>query len=411
MNIAFITSEYITENNFAGGLSNYLYKVSQLLVNRGHKVIIVVASNQTEQLMYKNVSVYRTRINHNALITYFLTKILKKYFKIDWYKEFSFISQSYKLNYTLKQVIKKQSIDIIQYASYMATGYFKVKNIPAIVRISSFEPLLSDAYSIDFKYNDEYSIGKLRGTDYLEISALKKADALFCPSYLIARKIEKYLDKPVKVIESPYLPDKDNFDLTFYNAHLKSKQYLLFYGAVGILKGVHIIGRIINQLFAEYSDLNFAFIGKDRGYGDEKMMDYIYRMGGDYRDRIIYSSELKHAELFPVIANCYAVVLPSRIDNLPNTCIEAFSFRKIVIGTMGASFEQLINDGENGFLCNIEDPDDLLLKIKQVMLLNPKEKQQIEENAFNRLKSMTPDVISHQLLDFYNTVIFDSKKI
>ncbi len=46
--------------------------------------------------------------------------------------------------------------------------------------------------------------------------------------------------------------------------------------------------------------------------------------------------------------------LPSRIDNLTNTCIESMALGKVVIGTQGAIFEQLIEDGVNCFLCRID---------------------------------------------------------
>src|ERR1051326_7456438 len=45
-----------------------------------------------------------------------------------------------------------------------------------------------------------------------------------------------------------------------------------------------------------------------------------------------------------------SVVLPSLIDNLPNSCLEAMGLGRVVIGTKGTSFEELITDEANGFL-------------------------------------------------------------
>ena len=42
--------------------------------------------------------------------------------------------------------------------------------------------------------------------------------------------------------------------------------------------------------------------------------------------------------------------LPSKVDNLPNTCLEAMALKRVVIGSRtAASFDQLISDGVNGF--------------------------------------------------------------
>jgi glycosyltransferase involved in cell wall biosynthesis len=44
------------------------------------------------------------------------------------------------------------------------------------------------------------------------------------------------------------------------------------------------------------------------------------------------------------------VVTPSRVDNCPNTCLEAQALGKIVIGTRQSSLEELVDHGVTGFL-------------------------------------------------------------
>ncbi len=50
MKISFITPEFITEENYDGGLSNYLAKVGLGLTRLGHEVTIIVRSHTDEQL-------------------------------------------------------------------------------------------------------------------------------------------------------------------------------------------------------------------------------------------------------------------------------------------------------------------------------------------------------------------------
>ena len=49
-------------------------------------------------------------------------------------------------------------------------------------------------------------------------------------------------------------------------------------------------------------------------------------------------------------------MLPSRFDNLPNTVIECLALGVPVIGTIGASIEELVTPGRDGELVPIADP-------------------------------------------------------
>jgi glycosyltransferase involved in cell wall biosynthesis len=49
-------------------------------------------------------------------------------------------------------------------------------------------------------------------------------------------------------------------------------------------------------------------------------------------------------------------VIPSRVDNLPNTLIESLLLNVPVIGSLGASIDELIEPGISGDLVPIGDP-------------------------------------------------------
>jgi glycosyltransferase involved in cell wall biosynthesis len=55
-------------------------------------------------------------------------------------------------------------------------------------------------------------------------------------------------------------------------------------------------------------------------------------------------------ELYALLARAEAAVLPSLVDNLPNTVIESLLLGIPVIGTRGASIDELVRDGINGEL-------------------------------------------------------------
>jgi hypothetical protein len=124
-----------------------------------------------------------------------------------------------------------------------------------------------------------------------------------------------------------------------------------------------------------------------------------------HRDRVVYIDKLEHQRLYPFVEKALAVVLPSRIDNFPNTCIEAMAHGKIVIGTRDTGFEQLIQDGVSGFLCERDNPKMLIQTIEQVMNLARHQKAAIESKARERVTFLQPRYVINDHLDFYKKII------
>ena len=175
-------------------------------------------------------------------------------------------------------------------------------------------------------------------------------------------------------------------------------------------KGIKNIANILPTLLTKYKDLYFVFVGNNMRYDRETMMDYVWKEADKHREKIIYLGKLKHNYLFPIINNAFAVILPSIVDNLPNACIEAMAHSKIVLGTKGASFDQLINDGENGFLCEINNDESLLNKIERILSLDETKRKEIEKNAEETIKRLSPNSIIQQVLHFYNSVLSNAKQ-
>ncbi len=81
------------------------------------------------------------------------------------------------------------------------------------------------------------------------------------------------------------------------------------------------------------------------------------------------------------------------------------SFAKVVIGTDGGSFEQVIEHGYNGVLCQRNDPEDLLVQLQYVMNLSSEEKCEMEKNAKRRIDLLKPEIAVKKLVRFYGRVL------
>jgi glycosyltransferase involved in cell wall biosynthesis len=397
--VALFTTEYITEaNSFDGGLANYIHRVALSLKQLGHHPVICVISNKNEKLIYQGIEVYRLKIRGRNIIRAInlltLTQIK------DWT---SSLWTGFYLNLLLRKLHKIYNFSIIQYPSCLGLGFFRLSEIPSIIRISSYKPLWNQAYELNRTLN--VILG-----EKVEDIAYSKVDALFAPSLLNAQAVEQAIGRKVKVIETPFVLDTTELDESIYTAYLKDKKYLLFFGTIGLMKGCGLIAEIIYTLLNSHPELYFVFVGKDKGYlgfKGKSIMERIKENASEYAERAIHFNRLNHEQLYPIVANSWAVVLPSRIDNFPNTCIEAMAHKRIVIGTQGTSFEQLIEDSANGFLCEKDNSQDLLKTIEKVLALSAEEKSKIEDRAYARIEELKSEKVVNQLIDFYRQIIAD----
>jgi glycosyltransferase involved in cell wall biosynthesis len=106
-----------------------------------------------------------------------------------------------------------------------------------------------------------------------------------------------------------------------------------------------------------------------------------------------------------MIQQAVAIILPSRIDNFPNTCLEAMYFGKIVVGTRGTSFEGIIEDGVSGFLCLPDNQESLLTVTRKVLGLSHEQRERISENAKIRVAKLSPERVVPKLIAFYESVL------
>ncbi len=400
MHIAYITSEFATEKA-RGGLATYLNNITSIMEEHGHKVTVITLSERTGRIQYdKNIEVVRVKaaaVSNADEVMHAL----------------SLIHNSWNLYRILKRENKRCRIDVVQAANYQAVGFFRDLSIPTIVRVSSDASLWRNAMQYKFSY--EEAIQEKTLSDYLELYCAKWADAVFAPSRFCADAVQKRTKRNVTVIESPYLYKQQKLDESLYNEKLLNKKYLLFNSTLSRLKGTHIGIEATEALLEKYPDLYMVYAGYDYGFsqkegGIQKIREILAKQHKRYNGRVIYLGRLEHNTLFSLIKHALACVLPSRVDNLPNSCIEAMALESIVIGTYGASFEQLIKNKENGLLIKRDSAVSLTKAVDWIMDLSEKERLEMGKKAHAAVYRLRPEKVYYELSLFYEKVIENFKK-
>lgn len=396
MRVLFATAEYVTEANFDGGLANYIHRAALGLLACGHDPIVVVASNKNETFTHNGIEVHRVNVNRALFFGQF-DRLTLSIFRMSHY----LVNVGYKLNRRIREIHDEKPVDIIQFPHLGGGSLFKNIDIPAVIRLSSYTPLARAMGGYD--NSPRFQIWQ---QEFLEKKALKKADGVFGPSIIISKIVEKEIGRKVEIIESPFLVDAVEQDETLYQKTLAGREYLLYFGTLSALKGIPTLAKITHELLSKYPSLHMVFVGKEQGScSGLSHIENVRQRAGEHHARVLYFGQLHHDQLYPVIRGARAVVLPSRIDNFPNTCLEAMAHRKVVIGTRGTSFEQLIDDGVSGFLANIDDPIDLLTAVRSALDQQPAERILMEEKAAERMQRLRPEIAVKQLVEFYEKII------
>jgi len=237
--------------------------------------------------------------------------------------------------------------------------------------------------------------------------ALKRADAVFAPSEYVANYVRSKLRVPVTIIESPFVAPLADEDASVWEKHLRSrKPYGLYFGSLAEWKGVFVLAEALKTFLTEHEDLHFVFVGNDLSTRDGKpASEFILQELVDFKNRVMRLESMPHAQLFPIIRNADFVALPSLADNFPNACLESMMLGKIVVGTRGHGFDQLIQDRKNGLLCEPGDVGSLTNALRRAATVSENEKQRMGKLAQERIQRLAPEKVVAQLLSFYEEVI------
>lgn len=398
MHIAYITTEFITEKAH-GGLATYIYNIAKIMREQGHEVTIFTLSDREGKINYENLHVVRVkRINiRSADMGDIIARLLN----------------SWTIYIALKREKLKRQIDIVQMANYQAIGFFRDFSIPTVVRVSSDSALCRNAEKIEFNY--DYALEEKTLEDYLELWCVKCADFAFAPSRFCARVVSNRARTKISVIESPYPNLTCEMDDSIYQERLLHKKYILFNSSLSRLKGTHIGIEATGKLLEKYPDLHIVYTGNDYGLsqkngGVQSVAEIVRRQNRKYNGRVMYLGSISKEKLFPLIRNAFACILPSRVDNLPNSCIEVMSLGGIVIGTYGASFEQLITNKENGLLIQRDSSKALIKALDYLMSLQRSEYLKIGIRAMKTIERLSPQRVYTEMINMYNNVINTCKR-
>ncbi len=394
MHIGFLTPEYIQAGRVDGGLANYLHKVGRALTARGHRISIFVLAEHNAAWRDEQMAVYEVRWPP-AFAGARRLRRLRRFLPL-----LRQVGAARALAAVVWRVHRHSRLDLLQTSSYATPGLLLRRNgyIPLVCRISSYTPLLRSAYGRRRNLGDYMS-------DWLEIRQVLDADAAFAPSHLLANTFARLEGYRPLVIPTPVAPPALHaLDESLYQSRLAGTPYLLFFGTLSRIKGVDLLADVIAPVLEQHSRLMFVFIGRDDGLPDgQQVFDYLCARCPTCVHRMLYLPAMPKSRLYPFIAHATAVLMPSRVDNYPNACLEAQSLGIPVIGTHDSSLDEMIVDNETGFLVPNEDTAGLRVAIERLLARSPAEQQAMRDRILAHIQAIHAEDRVGQLVDLYAT--------
>ncbi len=348
MRFAFLTPEFVSDYSDGGGLGNATAKIARGLLDKGHDVELFVNSEMKPKVvLFDGIRVERVPSSEGNPLRRKKHRFMQRFLPNSFVRYDSELCvRADALAQAMERRHREKGFDVVHSADYLGVGYYVSRRIGRahIIRISC--PI--DLYHQVDHRTDRAAVAQRA----LEFAAIQKADGCYAPSNFVAAHYSDLLGIPVGTIRTP----RENTGETLVELPIRlPEKYLLFYGQLVPRKGIERLVDAMNYAFQNEPDLMLVIVGS----GNPSYLGKILMPLRDYRSQIIVLYPLPHDQMMTVVKKAHAAVLPSLVDNLPNTAIECLSQGIPVIGPNGVSFDELVEDGITGRLVNIGKPEEL----------------------------------------------------
>jgi glycosyltransferase involved in cell wall biosynthesis len=338
--IAFLTNEFASERSDAGGLGSYLERISQALCVRGHAVEVLTLTRRHAAGAFDRGGVRVQRIPVRRLRSAgALLRLSRLHRRLALGEALPRLEEALALGRALARREAQVRFDLVQSTNCGLAGLFvrRDRARPHLLRLSSLRGLWWRAQ------------GRPAGLDgaaleWLEDRALRRADLVYAPSRFLAGRASARLGREVAVLRPPALLECEPAKRP---ALRLPARYLLHFGRLGPAKGTDLLLAALPLAWREAPGLHVVLAGRpERGFDPGTWL----RAQGARAEQVLVAGSLEKPELYAVLRGALASVLPSRVDNLPNAAIESLLLGVPIVGTQGASLEELVEPGYSGAL-------------------------------------------------------------
>jgi L-malate glycosyltransferase len=270
----------------------------------------------------------------------------------------------------------------------------KLKN-PSFAALSSLKAMVDTekydivhAFNVPSAFAMKYTKAKKKVLSIHGVYS-EQVDALHSKTISTAAKITetkvlKWADKLTtdsKIVKKMY-KEKLNVDFEFFYAPLDIKKFEK-------LKNV------------EKKEKQIIFIGRD---SYEKGIDILKEIESKIDAKIIYCTDMKWEDAMENLKASRLLVIPSRMESIPQVIKEAFYLKIPIIATNVGGISELITDDKTGILIPPNDPKNLENAINKLLVDNETSKRLANAGYEFVMKNLTWEILLPKYVNFYKNL-------
>ena len=143
-----------------------------------------------------------------------------------------------------------------------------------------------------------------------------------------------------------------------------------------------------------------VFVGRD---SFEKGIDILRNIESKINASVKYCTNLDWKDAMKIVQESQILVVPSRIESIPQVIKEAFFLQVPVIATNVGGIPELISNNITGLLVPPENPEEMINAINELLSDN-NTKQRLSKNAFEFInKNFSWDVLIEKYIKLYES--------
>ncbi|WP_347052897.1 glycosyltransferase family 4 protein [Flavobacterium olei] len=380
MHIAFLTPEFPHDKTSpSGGLGTSIKNLTTALTERAVKVTVFVYGQKTQEIIRENN--FEIHLVKN-----------KKYLFLGWFFHRKHIEKY------CNAIIQEKSINLIEAPDWTGITAFMSFKVPLVIRFHG-----SDTYFCHLENRKQ----KLKNF-WFEKLAIKDAKAFIAPTKFageVSKKLFKIGEKEIRTIH--YGLNLNNFENE--NPKEFDKHLILYIGTLIRKKGILELPEIFDKVRNDFPDVKLVLIGGDSFDIKTNSQSTWELMKNLFSEKALkhvsYLGKIPYEEIQNYIKKANVCVFPTFAETLGMVTIESMAMKKAVVNSNIGWSQELIIDGENGYLVHPTNHDEFANRIVGILADNnlaleigSKGRLQVEEK-FDINKNVKENV------DFYLKII------
>jgi len=271
----------------------------------------------------------------------------------------------------------------------------KLKN-PSFVIFSSFKALVGNekydvvhAFNIPSAFAMKYTKAKkkvlsVHGMYSEQVNSLH-SDTTAKAASITESKVLKWADKLTtdsKTVKNVY-KEKLGIDFEFLYAPLDISKF----------NNIQQIPKKENQI---------VYIGRD---SYEKGIDILKKIENEVNGKVVYCTDLKWEDAMNHLKASSIIVIPSRMESIPQVIKEAFYLKVPIIATNVGGIPELITNNVNGILVPPNNPELLQNAINKLLLDDETSKRLSDAGYEFVMNNLTWEVLLPEYVKFYENLV------